>query len=79
MSEEKPSIWIGKNGVTDELTEEVSNQLERTQTVKIRMQKTALKTGSATDLAREIADKTGSSIIDIRGHSLTLYREKRTS
>ena len=79
MAEEKPSIWIGKSGITDELIKEVSNQLERTQVAKIKILKTALKTTHIEELAREIAYKTESNLIEIRGHSLTLQRDQKKS
>ena len=76
MAEEKPSMWIGKKGVTDELVREALTQLERTQTTKIKIQKTALMGSRVEDLAMEIATKTSSDLIDIRGRSLILYRVK---
>ena len=76
MAEEKPSIWIGKNGITDELVKEVSNKLKRTKTAKIKIQRTALKASYIKDLANAIAEKTDSKIIEIRGHSITLFREQ---
>ena len=79
MAKEKPSIWIGKNGVTDKLIKEVSSQLERNQVAKIKILKTALKTTHIEELAREIAYKTESNLIEIRGHSLTLQRDKKKS
>ena len=77
MAEERPSIWIGKNGVTEEVIKEVPKQLEKNEVVKIKIQKAILQTSSVKDLSSEIAEKTSSSIIDIRGRSFTLYKEKK--
>lgn len=77
MAEEKPTIWIGKNGVTEEIIKEASNQLEKNQVVKIKILKNILKSENAEALARELAEKTESTLIEVRGHSLTLYRVKK--
>ena len=74
VAEEKPLIWIGKNGVTEEVIKEVSNQLERNQVVKIKILKTIIKTSNIKELAEEIVDKTGSTLIDARGHNLVIYK-----
>lgn len=79
MAEEKPTIWIGKNGVTEEIIKEVSNQLEKNQMVKIRILKSILKSEDAEDLSRKLANKTESTLIEVRGHSFILYRVKRKS
>ena len=79
MAKEKPSVWIGKSGVTDELIKEVSSQLEKNQVAKIKILKTALETTRVEELATEIVYKTESNLIEIRGHSLTLQRDRKKS
>ncbi len=73
MAEEKPTVWIGKNGITDEVVKEISNQLKKNQMVKVRLQKSALKQ-EADNLAIELASKTDSTCVDVRGRNFTLYR-----
>jgi ribonuclease P protein subunit RPR2 len=77
MSEEKPSIWIGKNGISPEVVHKISNHLDKDQLVKIKILKTAFKERNIKEFAREIAIKTESILIDIRGHSFSLYRIKK--
>ena len=80
MSGKKPTIWIGKNGITEEAVKEVSNQLDKNQLAKIKVLKSALKSDNAIDsLARELTEKTDSTLIDVRGNNLILYKvEKKT-
>ena len=77
MAEEKPSIWIGKNGVTEDIIKEISKQLERDQVVKIKVLKSIMKTNSISNLAIELAIRTDSILIEVRGYSLILYRMKK--
>ncbi|UCH01719.1 MAG: YhbY family RNA-binding protein [Candidatus Bathyarchaeota archaeon] len=77
MSEEKPSIWIGKSGVTREVIQKIANQLDRDQVVKIKILKTALKEHNIHKLAREVAIKAEATLIDIRGRCFSLYQIKR--
>ncbi|MDQ1280921.1 MAG: RNA-binding protein [Thermoproteota archaeon] len=75
MAVEKPTLWIGKNGITDEVIREVSNQLKKNQMVKIRMLKSAVKQDDEINsLVRELVDKTDTTRIDIRGRNFILYK-----
>lgn len=75
MAEEKPTLWIGKNGITDEVVREVANQLEKKQMVKIRVQKSAVKQDDEVDsMAEELAEKTDSTRIDVRGRNFIIYK-----
>jgi len=77
MSEEKPTIWIGRNGVTDQLLREVSNQLDRHGIVKMRIQRSALRSEDAMSLIQKIVQGTGSMLIDQRGHAFALHRSRK--
>jgi RNA-binding protein len=77
LSHEKPTAWVGKNGVTKQLIEEVSRQLKKRETVKIRILKNALKNKEANAVASEIAQQTGANLIDLRGHTAMLYKVEK--
>lgn len=78
MAGEKPTIWIGKNGITEEVVKEVSNQLDKNQLAKIKVLKSALKSDNAIDsLARVLTEKTDSILIDVRGNNLIIYKVER--
>lgn len=75
-SSTKPLVQIGKHGVTDGIIEAIDSHLERTETVKVRVLKTGLKEMDVKDISREIIEKTGSDLVEIRGHTFVLHRKK---
>jgi RNA-binding protein len=77
LSAEKPTIWIGKNGATKQVIGEISRQLEKKEMVKIKMLKSALGNKEAKAVASEIAQQTGASVIDVRGHTIILYKKRK--
>jgi RNA-binding protein len=77
MAEEHPTIWIGKKGVTPELIEEVSKQLDQNEIVKVRMLKSTLQTGKRGVIARLTAEKTGAELVEVRGNTFVVYRRRR--
>ena len=77
FSAEKPTVWIGKNGITKEAVGEVSKQLEIREVVKVKVLKSPLKVKSAAEIAKRLAKETDSILIEVRGHSLILFRKRR--
>ncbi len=77
LSAEKPSVWVGKEGSTEQIINEVSRQLEQREIVKARILQTALQTEEAKTIARKIADQTGATLIEVRGHTFMLYKKKK--
>lgn len=70
-----PSLNIGKNGVTDSLIEELLRQLKQNKLVKVKILKSALGDMDRTAISEELAKRTGSQLIEIRGSSAVLYRK----
>jgi RNA-binding protein len=79
LSAEKPTVWVGKEGTTPQIVNEISRQLEKKEMVKAKILRTALKDEEAKSVASKIAQQTNSSLIEVRGHTFLLYkrREKR--
>ena len=77
LGTERPTVWIGKNGMSHEVLVEIDNQLERKEMVKAKFQKTALTEDNAKTIANEIAQQTSSEIVEVRGHTFMLYRKKK--
>jgi len=71
---EKPTIWIGKHGVSQDAVAEVNRQLERTEIVKVKILKTSLKRGDARAVADATAQKTESCLVEVQGHTFILCR-----
>jgi RNA-binding protein len=76
LSTEKPTIWIGKHGVSQEISAEIEGQLERTETVKIKVLKAAMEGNDARAIAEKTAQQTQSSLVEVRGHTFILYRKR---
>jgi RNA-binding protein len=77
LGSEKPTIWIGKNGATKQVIKEISRQLEKKEMVKIKMLKSALGNNEAKAIASKIAEQTGASLVDVRGHTIMLYKQQK--
>jgi RNA-binding protein len=76
LSAEKPTVWMGKHGVSQETLAEIEGQLERTEIVKINVLKTAMGGNNARAVAEKTAQQTKSSLVEVRGHTFILYRKK---
>ena len=77
LSLEKPTIWVGKEGATPQMINEIVKQLEKREMIKIRMLKTALQEEEAKIIASKIAQQTDSTLIEVRGHTLILYKSRK--
>ena len=77
LSSEKPTIWIGKNGATEQIIAEISRQLEKREMVKIKILKSALRNEEAKAVASKTAQQTGANLIDVRGHTIMLYKRRK--
>jgi len=77
LSQGKPTVWVGKEGITPQIIKEINRQLERREVVKARMLKTALGTEEAKNVAEKIAQETESTLVDVKGRAFVLYKRKR--
>ncbi len=77
LDPEKPTTWIGKEGITAQMISEIDRQLEISEMVKIRVLNTALKDEKAKDLASKVAERTSSVLVEVRGHTFMLYRHRK--
>jgi RNA-binding protein len=70
------TVWIGKEGLSEELLKHVSNQLKARELVKLKVQKSALAETETTQMAEKVAKSTSSTVIDVMGHTFTLYKRR---
>jgi len=77
LSEEKPTVYIGKSGVSMELFKEIEKQLEKREAVKIKILKSALEREKAKEIASRIAEQTEASLVEVRGHTFMLYKHHK--
>jgi RNA-binding protein len=75
--EKRPTVWIGKSGVTDALLGQIRRQLDANEMVKVKVHKTSLEETEVAQLADKTAEETTSEIIDVRGRTFTIYKPKK--
>jgi len=72
----KPTVHIGKRGLTDSQIKEIMKQLEARRRVKVKVLRSALGESAVEDIAQRVAQETGSKIVQIIGHTFTLYKPR---
>ena len=71
MQDLRPTIWIGKQGCTDQLVEEIVRQLAKRKIVKVKwLQNTEVD-------PPDIALRAGATLVEVRGRTLVLARKKK--
>jgi RNA-binding protein len=77
LGDEKPTVWVGKEGATTQIINEISKQLDTREMIKAKILRTALKDEEAKNIAAKIANQTDSLLIEVRGHTFLLYKRKK--
>ncbi len=75
LNPEKPTLWIGKNGIASDLVEEANRQLQDREVVKIRVHR--IVTLPVKEVADTVASKTESTVIEVKGRTLIIYKPNR--
>ena len=70
-----PLLSIGKNGITDSMIEELKKQLKVRKLVKVRIHKNSGETDDLKSAAAELCEKCNAVLIDVRGRTVTLYKQ----
>ena len=65
---------LGKNGITPSLVEEVSRQLKDNKLIKVKLLKSAIEETPREMIAKELAEKTNSELIEVKGNTVVLFR-----
>ena len=66
---------IGKGGISENQIVQVSDALEARELIKISVLESA--PDSAKDLGNEIANKTNSTLVQVIGNKITLFRQRK--
>jgi RNA-binding protein len=69
-----PILNIGKNGITDTVIEELNKQIKANRLVKVKVLKSAEEGKDIKTIAEEIAGATKSTLIEVRGRTVVLYK-----
>ena len=68
------TINIGKNGVNENVIEEIKRQLKANEIVKLKFAKNIAR--DKDKYIDEIVSKTKAQLIDVRGHVAVIYKKK---
>ncbi|MGN0710890.1 MAG: ribosome assembly RNA-binding protein YhbY [Anaerovoracaceae bacterium] len=71
----EPSVYIGKNGLTENVKNEIEVNLEARELVKVKIQEGCEL--SPKDTANLLADELGAEFVQAIGRKFTLYRESK--
>ena len=74
-----PTIWIGKDGATEDLLNHVRSQLKARELVKVKVQKSALEEIHTNDFANKVAESTEATLVEVMGHTFSLYKKRETN
>jgi RNA-binding protein len=66
----RPTVHVGKEGVTDTLIEEIEKQVKTRKVVKVRLLPSVEE--ERKQVAAELAERSGSVLIEVVGHTVLL-------
>ena len=75
--EQRPTVWVGRNGLTKALLGQISTQLKTKEMIKVKVHRTSLEDRETVELAGRIADETASKVVDVRGRTFTIYKSRK--
>jgi RNA-binding protein len=67
------TVWVGKGG-PGAVVDELDRQLRDREVVKVRLLRSARGEGDTATQAMALADRTGSTVVDVRGHTAVFSR-----
>lgn len=68
-------INVGKSGVTPEITKAVAEALEKRELIKLGVLKNCMN--DPNEIANTLADRTGSSVVQVIGKKIVLFKQKK--
>ncbi len=68
-------INVGKSGITPEITKAVAEALEKRELIKIGVLKNCVN--DPKEIANTLADRTGSSVVQVIGKKIVLFKQKK--
>jgi RNA-binding protein len=71
----KPTVSIGKEGLTEQVISECNLQIASSELVKVRIQKNYF--GEVKEAAAELAEGTKSQLVGVAGRNFLLYLENK--
>jgi RNA-binding protein len=72
MQDLKPTVWIGKQGCTETMIDEIVEQLKKRSMIKVKW-----LTNTEVD-PEDVALKAGATLVEVRGRTMVLKEKKKT-
>ncbi|WP_290810636.1 YhbY family RNA-binding protein [Halovivax sp.] len=67
------TVWVGKGGV-DAVVDELDDQLDSTDLVKVKFLRAARAGTETEELAADLAERVDADLVDTRGHTAVMHR-----
>ncbi len=78
LKDDNPTIWVGKDGLSEQVIGEMEKQLQKNKMVKARILPAALTAdNTAQAIANNAAQATNAALVELRGHVFILFRKRR--
>jgi len=71
-NELKPTVIIGKQGVSESVIFEVKEQLKNQKVIKVKILKSAREEMDRKEIAENVANSTGAKLVELRGNTFIL-------
>ena len=72
MQDLKPTVWIGKQGCTETMIDEIVEQLKKRKMIKVKwLQNIEIDPGM-------VASQSQARLVDVRGRTMVLEEKKKT-
>lgn len=71
----EPLLRIGKNGLSEGIIKEIKKMVRVRPLLKIKMLQNIIEGKDRKEFAKEIAEKTGSVLVEVIGHVVVLKRK----
>ena len=71
-----PNAILGKKGITGEFVDHVISLIKRYKIIKIKALKSVATKSNIKQIAAEISEKTGAYLLDVRGKTFILSKNK---
>ena len=71
MQDLRPTVWIGKQGCSDTIIQEIADQLEKRSVVKVKWLQNIEVDPS------DVAARAGALLVEVRGRTMVLARRQK--
>ncbi|MGA2913700.1 MAG: YhbY family RNA-binding protein [Methanoregula sp.] len=73
MQDLKPTVWIGKQGCTETMIDEIGEQLRKRKMIKVKwLQNTQID-------PETVASQANATLVEVRGRTMVLEEKKKTA